>query len=70
MTIALRTPSRAGPHGSVEPATSYHLGFAVPDLSAAARRTSEAIGVRWRPTRDGRLGPWDYRITFSLQGPP
>ena len=54
----------------VDAATSYHLGFVVTDLDAAAAQLSGVTGVTWRPARRGRLGPWDYRITFSVQGPP
>ena len=54
----------------MEPAPSHHLGFAEPDLPAAAQQMSAATGASWRPTRDGQLGPWSYRITFSVQGPP
>ena len=52
------------------PATFYHLGFAVPDLDAAAAQMHAATGVEWRPVHPGRLGEWAYRITFSVQGPP
>ena len=52
------------------PATSYHLGFTVPDLDAAAAQMRAATGVEWRPVHSGRLGEWEYRITFSVQGPP
>lgn len=48
----------------------YHLGFVVADIEAAARELTEALGVAWGEIRDRRLGEWDYRIVFSVDGPP
>ncbi len=48
----------------------YHLGFVVDDLDQAVADATRALGVAFSPVRDGRLGDWDYRITFSTQGPP
>ncbi len=48
----------------------YHLCFVVQDIEAATREMTETLGVAWSPVRDGRLGEWDYRIVFSVEGPP
>ncbi len=50
--------------------TYYHLGFVVADLEKAVADATRALGVEFSPVREGRLGDWDYRITFSTQGPP
>jgi hypothetical protein len=48
----------------------YHLCFVVQDIEAATREMTATLGVAWSPVRDGRLGDWDYRIVFSVDGPP
>lgn len=48
----------------------YHVCFVVQDLDRATADLTRALGVDWGPARDGRLGPWDYRIVFSAEGPP
>jgi ketosteroid isomerase-like protein len=48
----------------------YHLCFVVQDIEVATRELTETLGVVWSPIRDGRLGDWDYRIVFSVDGPP
>ncbi|MDT0465021.1 VOC family protein [Streptomyces gibsoniae] len=48
----------------------YHVGFAVPDLSAAMRELRVAVGVEWAEPRPGRIGGRDFRIVFSRPGPP
>jgi uncharacterized protein (TIGR02246 family) len=48
----------------------YHLCFVVQDIEAASREMTQTLGVAWRTVRDGRLGDWDYRIVFSVDGPP
>jgi ketosteroid isomerase-like protein len=51
-------------------ARHYHLCFVVQDIEAAAREMTQTLGVAWSPIRDGRLGDWDYRIVFTVDGPP
>lgn len=48
----------------------YHLCFVVQDLDRATADLTSTLGVAWSRVRDGRLGPWDYRIVFSADGPP
>lgn len=48
----------------------YHLCFVVQDLNRATADLTRALGTAWSPARDGRLGTWDYRIVFSVEGPP
>ncbi|WP_153034229.1 VOC family protein [Amycolatopsis sp. YIM 10] len=48
----------------------YHLCFVVQDIERATADLTRAVGVRWSPIRDGKLGDWDYRIVFSVEGPP
>ncbi|WP_092109599.1 VOC family protein [Brevibacterium sandarakinum] len=48
----------------------YHLCFVVQDLDRATADLTRALGMVWSPARDGKLGPWDYRIVFSVEGPP
>lgn len=48
----------------------YHLCFVVADLERATADLTRTVGVQWSPVRAGRLGDWDYCITFSLDGPP
>jgi len=48
----------------------YHLGFVVDDLDQAVADATRALSVAFSPVPNGRLGDWDYRITFSTQGPP
>lgn len=48
----------------------YHIGFAVADIDAARRELTDALGVAWSPVAQGRLGDWNYRIVFSVEGPP
>ena len=48
----------------------YHLCFVVADIDAACRELGATLGIEWSPVRDGRLGEWDYRIVFSIHGPP
>ncbi|MCM6774815.1 VOC family protein [Nocardia sp. CDC159] len=48
----------------------YHLCFAVQDIRRATDDLTRALGVQWGPVRTGRLGEWEYRIVFSVQGPP
>lgn len=48
----------------------YHLCFLVPDIEAATRDLTETLGAAWSPILDRRLGDWDYRIVFSVDGPP
>lgn len=48
----------------------YHLGFVVQDVEAATRELSATLGVAWGPIRGGRLAEWEYRIVFSIDGPP
>lgn len=48
----------------------YHLCFVVQDIERATEDLTRAVGVRWNPVREGRLGEWDYRIVFSVAGPP
>ncbi len=48
----------------------YHLCFVVQDIQHATDDLTRALGVRWSPIRTGRLGEWDYRIVFSVEGPP
>jgi len=48
----------------------YHLCFAVQDIDAACRELTDTLAIDWSPVRDGRLGEWDYRIVFSIDGPP
>lgn len=65
MTRHLRFPGRTARVNSF-----YHLCFAVQDLDRATADLSRAVGVTWSPVRTGRLGDWDYRIVFSVEGPP
>jgi len=51
-------------------AAYYHLGFVVQDIEAATRDLAAALDVSWSPIREGRLGGWNYRIVFSIDGPP
>ncbi|MVU76058.1 VOC family protein [Nocardia sp. ET3-3] len=48
----------------------YHLCFVVQDLQRATEDLTRTLGVSWSPVRGGKLGPWDYSIVFSLEGPP
>jgi len=48
----------------------YHLGFVDDDLDQAVADATRALSVAFSPVLNGRLGDWDYRITFSTQGPP
>lgn len=48
----------------------YHLCFVVQDLEAVTGDLARTLGVTWSPVADGQLGGWDYRIVFSVQGPP
>lgn len=48
----------------------YHLCFTVQDIDAACRELTDTLGIDWSPIHDGRLGEWDYRIVFSVDGPP
>lgn len=47
-----------------------HLCFVVQDIDLAIREMTDTLGVAWSPVCDGRLGDWDYRIVFSVDGPP
>lgn len=48
----------------------YHVCFAVQDIEQATSELSAALGVSWNPIREGSLGDWNYRIVFSVAGPP
>ncbi len=48
----------------------YHLCFAVQDIEAACRELTGTLGIDWSPVGHGSLGGWDYRIVFSVVGPP
>jgi hypothetical protein len=48
----------------------YHLCFTVQDIDAACRELTDTLGIGWSPIRDGSLDEWDYRIVFSVDGPP
>lgn len=40
------------------------------DIDAACRALADTLGICWSAGRDERLGEWDYRIVFSIDGPP
>ncbi|WP_410657260.1 VOC family protein [Amycolatopsis sp. lyj-112] len=48
----------------------YHLCFVVQDIERATGDLTRTLGVQWSPIRAGRLGAWEYRIVFSVEGPP
>lgn len=48
----------------------YHLCFVVQDIERAVGDLTRALGVTWSAVRDGQLGEWNYRIVFSVEGPP
>ena len=50
--------------------TFYHVAIIVEDLDKAMEEFSAGLGVHWGEVRDGALGPWTYRLTFSYEGPP
>lgn len=49
--------------------TAYHVCFAVPDLDAAMRELTAALGVSWGEPVESRLETWDYRLVFSREQP-
>ncbi len=48
----------------------YHLCFVVQDIERAVGDLTRALGVTWSAVRDRQLGEWNYRIVFSVEGPP
>lgn len=57
----------------------YHVGHLVPDLPAAMRSLTDAMGITWAPPfempsgfsrPDGSADDQNVRIAFSLSGPP
>ncbi|MBB5912719.1 hypothetical protein BJY24_001586 [Nocardia transvalensis] len=48
----------------------YHVCFAVAELERAMADLTASAGVEWREIRRDRIGDWDFRIVFSVGGPP
>lgn len=48
----------------------YHLGFVVQDIDRAISDLTRALGLSWNRALNRRLGDWEYRIVFSVEGPP
>ena len=48
----------------------FHIGIVVADLDAAMAELTRAAGLSWGEPIDRRTGEWDYRIVYSIEGPP
>jgi hypothetical protein len=54
--------------GPAEP--FFHVGIIVEDLDAAMAELGRALNVTWGPAIAREVGPWRYRIAYSVEGPP
>jgi catechol 2,3-dioxygenase-like lactoylglutathione lyase family enzyme len=48
----------------------FQVAIVVSDLDAAKDDLTRSVGLTWGETRESELGPWQYRLAFSLEGPP
>ncbi|MFH8738412.1 VOC family protein [Streptomyces sp. NPDC017964] len=44
--------------------------FTTPDLETTMSELAGAAKLTWQPPVHGRLAEWDYRMTFTADGPP
>src|SRR4051794_33382120 len=54
----------------IAPRTFFQVGVLVDDIEAASDELHRAVGLRFEPAVERRIGEWEIRTSFSLHGPP